>query len=101
MTYLQTAPDRRDFKLLIRPNSSLSAVAAIMIFAVFCVVAVGIGVYMVMLGAWPVLPFLGLELALLAITFVLIKKRSTFFDLIVSEGDRVQLKKRIEAASGN
>ena len=94
MTYLQTAPDRRDFKLLIRPNSSLSAVAAIMIFAVFCVVAVGIGIYMVMLGAWPVLPFLGLELALLAITFVLFKKRSTFFDLIVSEGDRVQLKKK-------
>jgi len=63
-------------------------------FGLFALVAVGIGAYMVMLGAWPVLPFLGLELALLAIAFVMLQKRARFFDLLVSEGDEVCVTKR-------
>lgn len=68
--------------------------AAWLMFGLFALVAVGIGTYMVMLGAWPVLPFLGLELALLAIAFVMLQKRARFFDLLVSEGDEVCVTKR-------
>jgi hypothetical protein len=56
---------------------------------------------MVMLGAWPVLPFLRFGAGTFGDYFCINQEKSTFFDLIVSEGDRVQLKKRIEAASGN
>jgi uncharacterized membrane protein len=94
MTHLQAAPGGRDFRLLIRPNCSLGVLAAWLMFGLFALVAVGIGTYMVMLGAWPVLPFLGLELALLAIAFVMLQKRARFFDLLVSEGDEVCVTKR-------
>ncbi|MEK9942127.1 MAG: DUF2244 domain-containing protein [Gammaproteobacteria bacterium] len=94
MTHLQAAPGGRDFRLLIRPNCSLGMLAAWLMFGLFALVAVGIGTYMVMLGAWPVLPFLGLELALLAIAFVMLQKRARFFDLLVSEGDEVCVTKR-------
>lgn len=94
MTHLQAAPGGRDFRLLIRPNCSLGVLAAWLMFGLFALVAVGIGTYMVMLGAWPVLPFLGLELALLAMAFVMLQKRARFFDLLVSEGDEVCVTKR-------
>ncbi|MGA0344163.1 MAG: DUF2244 domain-containing protein [Arenicellales bacterium] len=94
MTHLQAAPGGRDFRLLIRPNCSLGMLAAWLMFGLFALVAVGIGTYMVMLGAWPVLPFLGLELALLAMAFVMLQKRARFFDLLVSEGDEVCVTKR-------
>jgi len=94
MTHLQAAPEGRDFRLLIRPNCSLGVLAACLMFGLFALVAVGIGTYMVMLGAWPVLPFLGLELALLAMAFVMLQKRARFFDLLVSEGDEVCVTKR-------
>ena len=94
MTHLQAAPEGRDFRLLIRPNCSLGVLAAWLMFGLFALVAVGIGTYMVMLGAWPVLPFLGLELALLAMAFVMLQKRARFFDLLVSEGDEVCVTKR-------
>jgi len=94
MIHLQAAPGGRDFRLLIRPNCSLGVLAAWLMFGLFALVAVGIGTYMVMLGAWPVLPFLGLELALLAMAFVMLQKRARFFDLLVSEGDEVCVTKR-------
>lgn len=94
MTRLQTAPDGRDFKLLIRPNASLGILAACAIFGVFLVVATGIGIYMLTLGAWPVLPFLGLELGLLAAVFVLLQKRAKHYDLLVSQGEEIHLKKK-------
>lgn len=94
MTHLQAAPGGRDFSLLIRPDCSLSVVAAWLMFGAFLVVAFGIGVYMVMLGAWPVLPFLGLELGLLAVAFFVVQKRARFFDLLESEGDELRLRQR-------
>ncbi len=83
--------DRGNFRLIIKPNCSLTLKAAFMLVGLFGVVGVAIATYMVILGAWPVLPFVGLELAFVAAVFVFLQKRTEFYDLIESDGDSIKL----------
>ena len=82
MTFFQTAPDGRDFRLLIRPDCSLSLRGVKVLVLTFSLVAASIGVFMLTLGAWPVLPFLGLEIAVLAAVFLMLQRRARFYDLV-------------------
>lgn len=52
--------------ITIVPNRALSASQALGCFAVLAASCLGVGVYFALLGFWPVLPFAGLEVALLA-----------------------------------
>ena len=94
MTLFQTAPDGRDFRLLIRPDCSLSPSGVRAIVLIFSLVAFLIGGFMLILGAWPVLPFLGLEVAVLVVVFLMLQRRSTFYDLVEARGDHVSLRQR-------
>ena len=94
MTLFQTAPDGRDFCLLIRPDCSLSPRGVKTIVLIFSSVAVLIGAFMLTLGAWPVLPFLGLEVAALAVVFLMLQRRSTFYDIVEAKGDDIRLGQR-------
>ena len=94
MTFFQTAPDGRDFRLLIRPDCSLSLRGAKVLVLTFGLVAALIGAFMLTLGAWPVLPFLGLEIAVLAAVFLMLQRRSRFYDLVEVRGDDVSLHQR-------
>jgi uncharacterized membrane protein len=49
----------------IRPNCALSARGAVLFFLSACIAPLGIAAYLALRGFWPVLPFAGLELALL------------------------------------
>ena len=49
----------------IRPNCSLSVRAARRLFAGACLLPCGIAVWLALRGFWPILPFAGLEMALL------------------------------------
>lgn len=49
----------------ISPNCSLSVRGALFFFGGICGISFGIAGFMVFLGFWPVLPFAGLEMALL------------------------------------
>ena len=49
----------------IRPNCALSVRGAQLFFAFACVAPLSIGTFLAVHGFWPVLPFAGLELALL------------------------------------
>lgn len=60
----------------------------------FALVAALIGAYMLMLGAWPVLPFLGLEIAVVAAVFLILQRRARFYDLVEAKGDDVCLYQR-------
>jgi len=53
-------------RIEICPNCSLGVRAARVFFACACVVPLGIGGVLAVKGFWPVLPFAGLEMALLA-----------------------------------
>ena len=94
MTFFQTAPDGRDFRLLIRPDCSLSLRGVKVLVLTFALVAALIGAYMLMLGAWPVLPFLGLEIAVVAAVFLILQRRARFYDLVEAKGDDVCLSQR-------
>jgi uncharacterized membrane protein len=52
-------------RIVIAPNCSLSVPGALMFFGSLCAVSFGIAGFMAFLGLWPVLPFAGLEMALL------------------------------------
>lgn len=94
MTFFQTAPDGRDFRLLIRPDCSLSLRGVKVLVLTFAFVAALIGAYMLTLGAWPVLPFLGLEIAVVAVAFLILQRRARFYDLVEAKGDHVCLSQR-------
>ena len=94
MTLFQTAPDGRDFCLLIRPDCSLSPGGVKAIVLMFGLVAFLIGGFMLILGAWPVLPFLGLEVSVLVVVFLMLRRRSTFYDLVEARGDQVCLRQK-------
>jgi uncharacterized membrane protein len=53
-------------RIEICPNCSLSAHGARLFFAAACVAPLGVGAILAIRGFWPVLPFAGLEMALLA-----------------------------------
>lgn len=53
-------------RIEIRPNCSLSVRGARVFFASACVVPFGMGGVLAWRGFWPILPFAGLEMALLA-----------------------------------
>jgi uncharacterized membrane protein len=55
----------RELRIEICPNCSLSARGAAIFFALTCIAPLGIGALLALEGFWPVLPFAGLELALL------------------------------------
>ena len=50
----------------IRPNCSLTVRGARLFFASACVMPFGMGGWLALKGFWPILPFAGLEMALLA-----------------------------------
>jgi uncharacterized membrane protein len=52
-------------RIVIVPNCSLSVRGALIFFGSLCAVSFGIAGFMAFLGFWPVLPFAGLEMALL------------------------------------
>ena len=58
--------DVEPLSIEIRPNCSLTVRTAGVFFASACAVPVGLGGVLALKGFWPILPFAGLEMALLA-----------------------------------
>ncbi|HEV2227372.1 MAG TPA: DUF2244 domain-containing protein [Steroidobacteraceae bacterium] len=58
--------DVAPLRIEIRPNCSLTARSARVFLASACVVPFGMGGFLALKGFWPILPFAGLEMALLA-----------------------------------
>ncbi len=57
--------DSEPLRIEICPNCSLSVRSAQVFFAAACVVPCGVGAFLALKGFWPILPFAGLEMALL------------------------------------
>jgi uncharacterized membrane protein len=58
--------DVEPLRIEIRPNCSLTVRGARVFFASACLVPLGLGGFLALKGFWPILPFAGLEMALLA-----------------------------------
>lgn len=75
-------------RIEIRPNCSLSVRSARFFFAGACVVPIGFGGLFALKGFWPILPFAGLEMAVLAWALsVALERRFHSQTITVSEAD--------------
>lgn len=77
--------------VIVAPNASLSWPQALLFYAGVCVGSLGIAVILAVQGYWPVLPFAGLELAVLGIALWLSLKRGRYREVIAIYADRVEV----------
>jgi uncharacterized membrane protein len=70
------------FSLTLKRNCSISPAGLLSVFAALSVASAAIGIGFAIAGAWPVLPFVGLEIAALGAAFVLYARRATDYERI-------------------
>ena len=68
--------DHAGFSLTLKRNCSISPAGLLSVFAALSIVAVAIGIGFAIAGAWLILPFAGLEVAMLGAAFVLYARRA-------------------------
>ena len=81
-------------RVLVRPNRSLSRRAMAVLFAGIAAVVITIGVGFSLVGAWLVLPFAGLEVAVVGAVLYLLFRGADDHDLIVIHHNRVTVVRR-------
>lgn len=80
--------DAAPLAIEIRPNCSLTVRGAWLFFASACVMPFGMGGFLALKGFWPILPFAGLEMALLAWALkVSLERRFHSQTITVTESD--------------
>ena len=70
------------FSLTLKRNCSISPAGLLCVFAALSVASAAIGIGFAIAGAWPVLPFVGLEIAALGAAFVLYARRAGDYERI-------------------
>ncbi|MBI3547217.1 MAG: DUF2244 domain-containing protein [Gammaproteobacteria bacterium] len=78
----------------VRPNRSLSLRGMILLFAMVTVVIITIGVGFFLLGAWLVLPFAGLEIAVIGAVLYWLLRHADDHELIVIGATQVTVIRR-------
>ena len=80
-----------------RRNNSLSSSGRRLVFAFILTVSFGIAVaFSVALGAWPILPFAGIEMVVLYVAFRYVDRHAADYERITIRGDSVA----VEVAEG-
>jgi uncharacterized membrane protein len=79
---VQKAAASPDFVLTVKRNCSISPQALIWLLAIVAAVSFAIGIGFAMFGAWPILPFVGLEIAALTAAFYINGRHATDFERI-------------------
>lgn len=79
------------FRAIIRPNQSMSARNLAIFVIAFAVVSLAIALGFFALGYWMILPFAGLEIAVVAGAVAYSLKKSRDFELIIIDRDEVQI----------
>lgn len=91
--------DAATLAIEIRPNCSLTVRGARLFFASACVLPFGMGGFLALKGFWPILPFAGLEMALLAWALkVSLERRFHSQTITLTESDvRIESRGRLSA----
>jgi len=76
------------------PNRSLDARGRRVFLALMAVTAMGVSAFAAAIGAWPVMPFAGLEVALLAIAFHVIALHDGDFERLEIDAGEVKVESR-------
>ena len=78
-----------------RRNNSLSSAGRRFVFAFILTVSFGIaGAFSLVFGAWPILPFAGIEMAVLYVAFRHIDRHAADYERITIRGDSVAVEVR-------
>ncbi len=77
------------FSFTAKPNCSLTPGGRRVAFALIFAVSLGIASGFALLGAWPILPFAGLEMAALYLAFNWVERHAGDFEQLTVEGDSV------------
>jgi uncharacterized membrane protein len=84
-----------DYVYTARRNNSLSSSGRRLVFAFILTVSFGIAVaFSVAFGAWPIMPFAGIEMAVLYVAFRYIDRHSGDYERITIRGDSVAVEVR-------
>src|SRR5262245_21234451 len=79
------------YTLVARRNNSLSSTGRLVVYGFLFVVSVGIALAFAMLGAWPILPFAGLEMLVLFLAFRYVDRHAADYERIAIDRDRVEV----------
>lgn len=77
------------FRVTFKPNSALSASNKQKLILLLTLIPCLIGLYFAVMGAWLVLPFVGLEIVALAYAFYYINNHESDYESISIEGDQL------------
>lgn len=76
------------------PNRSLGAEARLWALGAICATTLGVAAGATAIGAWPVMPFAGLEVALLAFAFRVLGRHDADFERLEIGGHEVRVEAR-------
>jgi uncharacterized membrane protein len=79
-----------------RPNCSLPGASRKLAFWIIASVSLGVASGFCVVGCWPVMPFAGLEVGVLAWAFDVIRRRESDYENLVIDRDRVSITTRCD-----
>jgi uncharacterized membrane protein len=82
-----------DFAFVSRRHNSLTARGCFVVFGSLAVLSIAIAAGFSVFGAWPIIPFAGLEIVVLALALRCIWRRAGDFERVTIEGDRLVLER--------
>lgn len=83
------------FSFTARRNNSLTSSGRLFVFGLLCFVSVGIGLaFTLVFGAWPIMPFAGLEMLVLYLAFRYVERHADDYERLAIAGDRVEVEVR-------
>ncbi|MEO8626732.1 MAG: DUF2244 domain-containing protein [Betaproteobacteria bacterium] len=82
-----------EFFLVARPNNSLTAEGRALVLGSLLFLSLVIALAFTWYGAWLVLPFTGVEMAVLGLAFVYIQRHAADYESIAIDGDRVLIER--------
>ena len=81
-----------DYVSIARRNNSLSSSGRLLVFGVLLIVSVGIATgFSLILGAWPILPFAGIEMVVLFVAFRMVERHAGDYERITIRGMQVEI----------
>lgn len=83
------------FRVTFKPNSALTAVSKQKVIILLTVIPCVIGIAFCFLGAWLVLPFVGLEIVALAYAFYYVNRHEADYESISIDGDSLVVERCI------
>ncbi len=82
-----------EFFLIARPNNSLSVEGRALVLGSLLFLSLAISVAFAFYGAWLVLPFTGVEMAVLVVAFAYMQRHAADYESIAIDGDRVLIER--------